>query len=175
MINNRAAGASYSFHPNGQLRDLSNFCQQEGEMWNGQPYFWSNAGERCGIQREYFDNGVVSCIEELDSGYVVDKVCYDRNGKLSSEMVRIDEQHVVHKRYINGVIYQEDPGFSDSSNVVKGRKIYYLENPKSHGVFKSYRNGQLEYEKIYDMGKAGCMKKYDANGKQTPETANCQF
>ncbi|MFB2802170.1 toxin-antitoxin system YwqK family antitoxin [Shewanella seohaensis] len=176
LINNRLSGPHYTFYPNGQLKSLWNYCQQEGETWNGEPYFWDNAIARCGIQREYFDNGAVSCIEDLDSNYAVDKVCYDQNGKLASEMLRIDEQHVVHKRYINGVIYQEEPGFSDFSHVTKGRKIYHLENPKSHGVFKSYdSSGKLKYEKIFDMGKAGCMKKYDANGKQTPETASCQF
>ena len=174
-VNNRLSGPRYSFYANGQLDKLWNYCQQEGETWNGAPYYWDNAIARCGIQREYFDNGAVNCIEELDSNYAVDKVCYDINGKLSSEMLRIDEQHVVHKRYINGVIYQEEPGFSDYSHVTKGRKIYHLENPKSHGVFKSYRSGKLEYEKIYDMGKAGCFKKYDANGKQAAETASCQF
>lgn len=176
QVNNRLSGPHYTFYPNGQIKDIWNYCQQEGETWNGEPYFWDNAIARCGIQREYFDNGAVSCIEDLDSNYAVDKVCYDRNGKLASEMLRIDEQHVVHKRYMNGVIYQEEPGFSDFSTVIKGRKIYHLENPKSHGVFKSYdSSGKLKYETIYDMGKAGCMKKYDANGKQTPETASCQF
>lgn len=174
-VNNRLSGPRYSFYPNGQLRSLWNYCQQEGEMWNGKPYYWDNAIARCGIQWEYFDNGAVNCIEELDGNYAVDKVCYDMNGKIASEMLRIDEQHVIHKRYINGVIYQEEPGFSDFSHVTKGRTIYHLENPKSHGVFKSYKSGKLEYEKMYDMGKAGCHKKYDANGKQTPETASCQF
>ncbi|WP_415775569.1 toxin-antitoxin system YwqK family antitoxin [Shewanella oncorhynchi] len=175
QVNNRVSGPHYSFYPNGQLRSLWNYCQQEGETWNGEPYFWDNAIARCGIQREYFDNGAVSCIEDLDSNYAVDKVCYDMNGKIANEMLRIDEQHVIHKRYINGVIYSEEPGFADYSHITKGRKIYHLENPKTHGVYKSYKNGKLEYEKMYDMGKAGCLKKYDANGKQTPETASCQF
>jgi len=175
LVNNRLSGPHYSFYPNGQLKHFWNYCQQEGETWNGEPYFWDNAIARCGMQREYFDNGAVNCIEELDSNYAVDKVCYDSNGQIAQEMLRIDEQHVVHKRYIKGVIYQEDPGFAAHSKMVKGRTIYHLENPKSHGVFKSYNSGKLEYEKIYDMGKAGCMKKYDANGKQTAETASCQF
>ncbi|PIW63120.1 hypothetical protein [Shewanella sp. CG12_big_fil_rev_8_21_14_0_65_47_15] len=176
QVNNRLSGPHYTFYPNGQVKDIWNYCQQEGEMWNGEPYYWDNAIARCGIQREYFDNGAINCIENLDSNYAVDKVCYDQNGKLSSEMLRIDEQHVIHKRYIKGVLYQEEPGFSDYSHVTKGRTIYHLENPKSHGVFKSYdSSGKLKYETIYDMGKAGCMKKYDANGKQTAETASCQF
>lgn len=176
-INNRLTGASYSFHPNGQLRQLSNFCQQEGEMWNGQPYFWSNAGARCGIQRSYHENGKLECLEDIDSEFVMDEVCYDANGVIAHEMIRVDERNVIKKRYINGALYQEEPAFAKYSSEAKGRTIYHFNATDYHGVFKIFNvnNGQLEYETKYDIGKAVCTKKYDAAGKQTPETASCQF